>query len=427
MTTNGQFSDDIQTQKESLYPTATSVTSFEGRELPFHLLFEQSTDAMLVMKGPVIIECNPAAIQLLHCAHKEEVLSLHPADMLPLKQAEGSRKTYAHAQAQALAPTLFTTPIQTAHRCETTCYRPDTTTFPAEVVLTPISAPEGQLLSLTIRDISERKQREDMLRARKRDLATLMVNLPGMAYRGRNDRKRTMEFVSGGSLELTGYPPNGLMHNLETSYGQLISPDDRVEVWDTIQAALQTKHPYEMTYRIITDNGQEKWVWEKGRGVHCPDRERIELQGFVTDITRLKSAEQTIEDQAAALHELSTPILRISNHVILMPLIGSIDTFRAQQVMDTLLEGIFAIHAECAIIDITGIPAMDTHVASVLVEASTAARLLGAQVILTGIGPAMAQTLVGLGVNLQSMSTCSTLQRGIQEALQRSASAGIAR
>jgi rsbT co-antagonist protein RsbR len=123
--------------------------------------------------------------------------------------------------------------------------------------------------------------------------------------------------------------------------------------------------------------------------------------------------EETIRAQNAALAELSTPLIPISDDVTVMPLIGAVDSRRAQQVMETLLEGIAQTRARVAILDITGVPVVDTQVANALIRAAQSVKLLGAQVILTGIRPEVAQTLVGLGADLSAITTRSSLQSGI--------------
>jgi anti-anti-sigma factor len=130
--------------------------------------------------------------------------------------------------------------------------------------------------------------------------------------------------------------------------------------------------------------------------------------------------EQIIEAQRAALRELSTPLIPVSDNVVIMPLIGTIDTGRAQQVMEALLEGVAHQQATLAILDITGVSVVDTQVAQALVSAAQAVRLLGAQVMLTGIQPQIAQTLVHLGVDLSSIETRGSLQSGIAYALRQS-------
>lgn len=123
--------------------------------------------------------------------------------------------------------------------------------------------------------------------------------------------------------------------------------------------------------------------------------------------------EEIIRAQKLSLDELSTPMIPISDSIMVMPLIGSMDSLRAQQVMDNILQGISDSRSQYLIIDITGVTIIDTQVANTFIRAAQAAKLLGAQVLLTGIRPEVAQTLVGLGVDLGSIITCSSLQRGI--------------
>lgn len=127
--------------------------------------------------------------------------------------------------------------------------------------------------------------------------------------------------------------------------------------------------------------------------------------------------ERIIQMQRAAIRELSTPLIPIADGVVIMPLIGAIDTGRAKAVLEMLLEGVDRRNAHAAILDITGVQTVDTQVANVLIQAAQAVRLLGAQVILTGIQPKIAQTLVTLGVSLAGIVTRSTLQDGIAYAI----------
>lgn len=151
------------------------------------------------------------------------------------------------------------------------------------------------------------------------------------------------------------------------------------------------------------------------------------IAGIMRDLSDAQRAEaeraalqeQLIQAQQSALRELSTPLIPIADGVVAMPLIGSIDSSRAQVVVETLLGGVAELRAHTTIIDITGVPVVDTQVANALLRAAQAVQLLGAQVILTGIRPEVAQTLVGLGINLSGISTRGTLQSGIAEALRR--------
>ncbi|MDW8405440.1 PAS domain S-box protein [Chloroflexus sp.] len=134
---------------------------------------------------------------------------------------------------------------------------------------------------------------------------------------------------------------------------------------------------------------------------------------------RRRMQEQVIEAQQAMLRELSTPLLPIADQVVAMPIIGTIDTNRASQIMETLLEGVARYRARIAILDITGVRVVDTQVAGALIRAAQAARLLGAQVIITGIGPEVAQTLVHIGAELTNMVAKPNLQEGIAFALRQ--------
>ena len=147
--------------------------------------------------------------------------------------------------------------------------------------------------------------------------------------------------------------------------------------------------------------------------------------GITLDITAHRHAEaearrlqeEMIRVQEATLRALSTPLLPIAEGVVVMPLIGNIDSARAQQVLEALLAGIVEHQASQVILDVTGVPVVDTHVANALVQAAQAVRLLGAQAVLTGIQPAIARTLVDLGANLNGVETQATLESGIAQAL----------
>jgi anti-anti-sigma factor len=147
--------------------------------------------------------------------------------------------------------------------------------------------------------------------------------------------------------------------------------------------------------------------------------------GILRDLSEQKQMEaeretmqqQIIAAQRNALRELSTPLIPITDEVVIMPLIGTIDSQRAQQVMEALLEGVAQHQADLVILDITGVSVVDTQVAQSFIQAAHAVRLLGAQVMLTGIQPQIAQTLVHLGVDLSGIQTQGSLQAGIAAAL----------
>jgi predicted ATPase/GAF domain-containing protein len=137
------------------------------------------------------------------------------------------------------------------------------------------------------------------------------------------------------------------------------------------------------------------------------------------EVERTTLQEQVISAQRARLAEMSTPVIPITDDIIVMPLIGAVDRERAQQVLSAALEGTQRHRAQVLILDITGIKQIDTHVAGTLLGVAGALRLLGAEAVITGIAPDIATTLVGLGIDLSSFVTMGTLQSGMDYALRR--------
>lgn len=131
----------------------------------------------------------------------------------------------------------------------------------------------------------------------------------------------------------------------------------------------------------------------------------------------ITARESMINEQTMQLRELSTPLMPIHQGVLVLPLVGQIDPRRASQIMEALLEGISTQVADVVIIDITGVPVVDTQVANYLIQAARAARLLGAKIVLVGIGPEIAQTIIQLGVDLSDITTRANLESGISYAL----------
>ncbi|MFS0675059.1 STAS domain-containing protein [Ornithinibacillus sp. 179-J 7C1 HS] len=130
------------------------------------------------------------------------------------------------------------------------------------------------------------------------------------------------------------------------------------------------------------------------------------------------SWEHVVSLQRIALQELSAPLIPVMDNITIMPLIGTIDTERAKFIMENLLEGVMRHNAEVVLIDITGVPVVDTMVAHHLFQATEAVRLLGAKCILVGIRPEIAQTIVNLGINFSNLPTKSTLKKGFMLALE---------
>ncbi|MFW5927851.1 MAG: ATP-binding protein [Thermoplasmatota archaeon] len=128
-----------------------------------------------------------------------------------------------------------------------------------------------------------------------RSLSTLIKNFPGMAYRCRNDKGWTMKFLSEACYDLTGYSSVELVDDKIIDYNDLIHPDDREYVWNTVQKAVEKKEPFELEYRIITDDGDERWVWEQGRQTGVDEDDTGILEGIIMDITYRKKVEERRE------------------------------------------------------------------------------------------------------------------------------------
>ena len=137
--------------------------------------------------------------------------------------------------------------------------------------------------------------------------------------------------------------------------------------------------------------------------------------GLATD-TYVESRERTIEGQQEAIRELSTPVLLLRPGLLLLPIIGLVDTLRARQLTEQLLHSVRANRASVVVIDVTGVPSVDTKVANHLVQTVEAARLMGAVSIVIGIAPDIAQTMVRLGIDLMRIKTVGDLQSGIEAA-----------
>jgi PAS domain S-box-containing protein len=158
--------------------------------------------------------------------------------------------------------------------------------------LTPLDKSDhSKGVTITVLDISERIKAEEELKETHKLVNTLISHLQGLVYKCRNDKHFTMEYLSEGASELTGYSPEELLHNSKFSYNDIIHKEDREYVWKEVQKAVAKKEHYEMVYRIMTRPGETRWVWEKGEGIFLKSGELEYLEGFITDITEQKKTE----------------------------------------------------------------------------------------------------------------------------------------
>lgn len=167
----------------------------------------------------------------------------------------------------------------------------------------------------------------------------------------------------------------------------------------------------------VRKDGSRFWANGIITALRDPDGSLRGYSKVTRDLTERKQAEERIQEQSKEIMELSTPVMQVWEGVVMAPLIGSLDSQRTQQFMERLLNRIVETNSPVALVDITGVPTIDTQTAQHMIETISAVRLLGAQVVLTGVRPVIAQTLVHLGIDLSGIITRSSLAAGVQVAL----------
>ncbi|MCB1278014.1 PAS domain S-box protein [Prosthecobacter sp.] len=149
-------------------------------------------------------------------------------------------------------------------------------------------------LSFALETAAKEKERQgaiEALRENERMISTLMGNLPGAAYRSRIDEQWTLEFVSEGCREITGYEADELVSNRRASFGELIHPDDQEHYRRSVDEAVAAGRRFEMTYRIRRADGEERWIWERGQGIPSEQGDLQYIEGFMTDVTEKRRME----------------------------------------------------------------------------------------------------------------------------------------
>ncbi|HVO75222.1 MAG TPA: PAS domain-containing protein, partial [Ignavibacteriaceae bacterium] len=165
---------------------------------------------------------------------------------------------------------------------------------------------------VVVNDITERRKTEEENKENQRKLSTLISNVPGIVYRCKNDCNWTMEFVSEGCFEITGYKPEELINNNKISYNEIIFPDDRGYVFEEVRKALNKKEPYQLSYRIKDSSNEIKWVWERGRGIFSENNICLALEGFINDITPVKNYQAELieaKEEAEEMNRLKSVFL----------------------------------------------------------------------------------------------------------------------
>jgi PAS domain S-box-containing protein len=205
------------------------------------------------------------------------------------------------------------------------------------------SAPNYMLIVFT--EISTTKKAEDLLHEYHRMITALMSNLPGMAYRCKDNKNWSMEFVSDGCFDLTGFRPENLINNQLATYNDLIHPDDRESVLDKVQTALDMKKQFEITYRILDRDGKLKWVWEKGVGVFDENHQLMSIEGFITDISEKKKVEDMKNELVNTVsHELRTPLTSLKESLSMLNIVGENDPDTRKSIVEIANRNVQRLH-----------------------------------------------------------------------------------
>jgi PAS domain S-box-containing protein len=237
-----------------------------------------------------------------------------------------------------------------------------------------------------------------------RDYAIVMLNAEGRVVSWNSGAERikgyTPEEIIGKDFTCF-YPPEAIQRGLPQRELETAAKEGRFE---------------DEGWRVRKDGSQ---FWANVVITVLRDRAGA-LRGYAKvtrDLTERKQAEERIQQQSKEILDLSTPVMQVWQGIVTAPLIGFLDSQRTQQFMERLLNAIVETNSPVALVDIMGVPTIDTQTAQHLIETISAVRLLGAQVILTGVRPVIAQTLVHLGIDLSDIITRSSLAAGLQVAL----------
>lgn len=257
----------------------------EEREELFRAIFEQSPIGILIGLHDKIYDVNSMAEKILGRT-KEELLSLPWQQYTYEEDIQRDEELLARYKAGEVK----------VYSLEKRYVRPDGSIVWVNITIAPLCVGNKSELNYVclIEDITQRIQAEIERRESERSKSVLLSNMPGMAYRCNFDRNWTMQFVSDGCFELTGYKPDSLLNNREVCFNELINPKYREYMWNRWQEVVLSKTKLREEYEITTATGEVKWVFEQGQTVYSDSGEVIALEGLIIDITNKKRREEEV-------------------------------------------------------------------------------------------------------------------------------------
>jgi len=245
-------------------------------------------------------------------------------------------------------------------------------------------------------------------------------------------KNRQHQWIAGNKafFDLFGLPSSAVLGKSDPDF----FPPEQVEVfWTADDALFNSGESSSNKENLTSQDGQERTIWTRKYPIYNQSGQIVALSGIITDVTdlrgqlekalrletELRDQQRIIQAQSQLLGQLAVPVIQIWEGILLLPLIGEINAQRAAQVMESLLNAITEHRAQFALIDITGVPVVDAAVAGYLVQSVQAARLLGCQSMMVGVGAAVANQMVKLNVDFSTLRTQATLQQGLELAMKQ--------
>ena len=403
-------------------------------EMNYRLLFESTLDGLIVLDAETFktVFGNKVAAAMYGFPSVEDAVGVDAMDFI---HPDDRNRLAAFIAGDVLGK-------GTGGVTGTRMVRKDGSDFWASASATRIEFGGRPAVLVSIRDITERRKMEQELRDSEKRFKETFQYVGDVIYR--IDAIGRFVLVNDRSYDILGYHPDELVGRSLFDVG-FLDANELSRMTALFTEALKKGEALMpvMEARAKRKDGHDVLVEVSISRVTGPDGQLEGFMGVVRDVTERKKMEeellrhrnhleQLVEERTAELTrtqevatrqaqeiiEISTPIIQLRRGIILAPLIGTLSSDRARQFTERLLTGIARTNSIVALVDITGVPTVDTQTAHYLVRTISAVRLLGAQAILTGVGPLLASTLVELGVDLSGVVTRSSLVHGLEDAME---------